>query len=209
MRAAKPSCTCANSAIGCGYSRANANRGRTHASAVIGRGTEWIRLGSAARTARNSWRSSTRDSRCGWRFDDERNPLVRRDEPRWHPWLWSSLQWVPLVAIVLARDYTRRMTTYKGERNPFWKGGRSVASNGYVLIRVGVDHHLADCRGYAYEHRLVAEAKLNRRLVPKEAVHHINGIKDDNRPENIEVLPTRAHHMVLHRKRVSSRRNPD
>jgi len=109
---------------------------------------------------------------------------------------------------VLARDYTRRMTTYKGERNPFWKGGRSVASNGYVLIRVGVDHHLADCRGYAYEHRLVAEAKLNRRLVPKEAVHHINGIKDDNRPENIEVLPTRAHHMVLHRKRVSSRRNP-
>lgn len=46
-----------------------------------------------------------------------------------------------------------------GEKNGLWKGGRSVASNGYVLIRVGVDHPLADVRGYAYEHRVVAEQK--------------------------------------------------
>lgn len=37
--------------------------------------------------------------------------------------------------------------SHYGSRNPFWKGGRSVASNGYVLIRVGVEHHLADVKG--------------------------------------------------------------
>jgi hypothetical protein len=35
---------------------------------------------------------------------------------------------------------------YPGARNPNWKGGRLVASNGYVLVRVGVGHHLADVR---------------------------------------------------------------
>jgi hypothetical protein len=39
---------------------------------------------------------------------------------------------------------------YPGPRNPNWRGGRSLASNGYVLIRVGVGPHLADVRGYAY-----------------------------------------------------------
>jgi hypothetical protein len=47
-----------------------------------------------------------------------------------------------------------------GPKNGFWKGGKSIASNGYMLIRVGVNHHLSDVRGYAYEHRLVAEQKI-------------------------------------------------
>ena len=86
-----------------------------------------------------------------------------------------------------------------GTKNGFWKGGRSVASSGYVLIRVGVDHHLADKRGYAYEHRLVAEEKIGRRLVSGEQVHHINGNKQDNRAENLEVTASLAHHRVHHR----------
>lgn len=72
------------------------------------------------------------------------------------------------------------------ELNPNWRGGRSITSHGYVLIKVGQNHHLADVRGYAYEHRLVAEEKLGRLLRPGERVRHVNGVKDDNRPENIE-----------------------
>lgn len=87
------------------------------------------------------------------------------------------------------------------ERNPFWKGGRVVASNGYVLVRVGVDHHLADVRGYAYEHRVVAEQKIGRRLRAGELVHHINGDKLDNRPSNLVVVNGNGEHRVHHRKR--------
>lgn len=94
-----------------------------------------------------------------------------------------------------------------GESNPNWKGGRSVASNGYVLIRVGVGHPLADVRGYAYEHRLVAYASAGRSPEPGEHVHHINGDKTDNRPENLEVVPA-DEHRVRHRRTGKRRRLP-
>lgn len=90
-----------------------------------------------------------------------------------------------------------------------WKGGRSVASNGYILVRVGKGHHLADVRGYAYEHRVVAEQKLGRRLRPSELVHHLNSQRTDNRPENLEVVPSVAHHLFRHRSAPSSNRRPD
>lgn len=88
-----------------------------------------------------------------------------------------------------------------GKDNPNWRGGRTMSSHGYMLIRVGDDHHLADVRGYAYEHRLIAEEKLGRKLLSNEIVHHINGIKDDNRSENIEVVSSVADHLVYHRER--------
>lgn len=96
-----------------------------------------------------------------------------------------------------------------GEQNHNWRGGKTIASNGYVLVRVGKDHHLADVRGYAYEHRLVAEEKIGRKLEPGEQVHHLNGIKRDNRPENVEVMKSIAHHQNQHRKNQSKRRLAD
>lgn len=92
-----------------------------------------------------------------------------------------------------------------GPSNPNWRGGRSVASNGYVLVRVGKGHHLADVRGYAYEHRLVAEQKLGRRLLPGEIPHHIDGNKQNNDPSNIEVLPSHHHHRHEHSRRKDTR----
>lgn len=97
----------------------------------------------------------------------------------------------------------------KGKDNPNWRGGRTRTEHGYILIRVGMDHHLADCRGYAYEHRIVAESKIGRRLEPGEIVHHTNGDKTDNRPENLDVLGSIADHRTEHRSTESNLMLPD
>lgn len=93
-----------------------------------------------------------------------------------------------------------------GKENNNWRGGKSIASNGYVIIRVGKHHHLSDVRGYAYEHRMVAEQKLGRRLRDGEQVHHRNGNKQDNRIANIEVMASMAHHRQEHRKPGSNKK---
>lgn len=94
-----------------------------------------------------------------------------------------------------------------GARNPNWKGGRTVASNGYVLIKMP-GHPLADVRGYVYEHRLVAEAKAGRPLREGEVAHHKNEIKADNTPANIELCASEWEHQALHRKPGRHLRNP-
>ena len=83
---------------------------------------------------------------------------------------------------------------------PWADSGRTVTSHGYVLRRVGKKHHLADVRGYAYEHRLAAEMYLGRRLESGDQVHHIDGNNANNDIHNLEVVCGRLGNGVRHRQ---------
>jgi hypothetical protein len=73
-----------------------------------------------------------------------------------------------------------------------------IATNGYVTLFIP-KHHLAMRNGYVYEHRLVAENKLGRPLLGDEQIHHVDGNKLNNDPDNLEII-TDLEHRVRHRK---------
>lgn len=95
----------------------------------------------------------------------------------------------------LCRKHYIEQSTYigaKGANAHNWKG--KVSHNGYFMLRKP-DHPFAKGNGYVFEHRLVIEKKLNRYLLPTEVVHHINGIKTDNRIENLQLMNSNSEHV--------------
>ena len=86
----------------------------------------------------------------------------------------------------------------RGEKNPCWRGGRTRTSKGYVAIHSpGHPRAWKGSASYVLEHVLVAEKKLGRFLSKDERVHHVNHVKDDNRPENLLIM-THGEHTRLH-----------
>ena len=80
-----------------------------------------------------------------------------------------------------------------------WKGGRRITAQGYVEV-FRPNHPRARGNGYVFEHILVAERKLGRRLRPGEVVHHIDGNKQNNDPDNLAVM-TQGEHTRIHTKK--------
>ncbi len=79
-------------------------------------------------------------------------------------------------------DERRRMT---GEEANGWRGGRHYA-DGYVRV-YAPDHANATKSGYVFEHVKVMSDHIGRPLKKEETVHHIFGVKDDNRIECLEL----------------------
>lgn len=73
-------------------------------------------------------------------------------------------------------------------------------TTGYLFI-YEPDHPAAFEGGWVAEHRWLMEQQLGRRLATGEHVHHVNGVKDDNRLENLEVLSHSEHSSLTGRER--------
>ena len=97
----------------------------------------------------------------------------------------------------------RKFCGRKGILSSRYKGGRTISTQGYVLI-----HSFGHPRAfkppfhapYVPEQVLVAEKALGRFLNKKEFIHHINEIKTDNRLENLYLFPNSSEHSRYHLK---------
>lgn len=76
---------------------------------------------------------------------------------------------------------------------PSYKGGRTVEYNGYVW-EFAPGHHLQNIWGFVPQHRWVAEDKVGRPLADGEHVHHLDGTRTNNHPDNLVVLSKSEHH---------------
>lgn len=92
----------------------------------------------------------------------------------------------------------KRKDRLTGSNHPQWAGGRlpvyiykkgNKLNTGYIRVRCP-DHPNAQVGGYVLEHRLVMESHIGRYLFHDENVHHKNGVRDDNRIDNLELWST-------------------
>ena len=83
-------------------------------------------------------------------------------------------------------------------------GHTKQTPKGYVIVYCP-RHPNAHKDGYVFLHKVLVERELGRYLTPDEVVHHINHVRNDNRPENL-MLMDRKEHMTMHMKEIHEQR---
>ena len=124
---------------------------------------------------------------------------------------WSDNKKCPDCGKTIANDSKYcRQCSYKrsgkyGELNPNWRGGRYIQKNtGYVMIRMP-RHPRAGTNGYVFEHIVAWEQHFGHPLPNGYVIHHINGVRHDNRHQNLLALPRKGHSPALNVKEIQAR----
>jgi hypothetical protein len=82
----------------------------------------------------------------------------------------------------------------RGDQHGHWKGGRIKTAAGYWYVKLAAKdpmYGMANTGGYVAEHRLVMARKLGRPLLPTETVHHIDGDRENNAEDNLQLRKSR------------------
>lgn len=101
----------------------------------------------------------------------------------------TVLKWLHKAGIPV-----RRSGPQSGDRHPGWKGGRTIDKTGYVLV-YSPDHPHRNRAGYVREHRLVMERVIGRYLERTEVVHHKDGDRQNNSPDNLQLFSRNSDHL--------------
>lgn len=146
----------------------------------------------------------------------ERHPLWKlKKETLAHPADWEMLEELyirrrlSITAIASCLGCTRSTVTKhlklggvmlrgypRGSEHPAWKGGRKKDGAGYIRV-YAPGHPRALNKSYVFEHILVWERANSKPLPEGWIIHHINGVRDDNRPENLMAMPLKCHQSEL------------
>lgn len=124
---------------------------------------------------------------CGskrWALIRRARPLPQRCSP------CSGLRTIKHAMAGNTKPRPYQSERQRGSSNHMWKGGRPKTANGYIYILLQPSDPLycmANRSGYVMEHRLVMARAIGRPLGQWENVHHLNGIRPDNRIENLEL----------------------
>ena len=121
-------------------------------------------------------------------------------------YIWAACEkcgkerWVPLRNGLPKNKHCVKCEIYfRQKRRPSLLVGNKHVSKGYILVKLYPDaffYPMATKKGYVQEHRLVMAKHIHRCLLAWEVVHHRNGIRNDNRLENLELLPASKYHLV-------------
>ena len=106
----------------------------------------------------------------------------------------------------IVSEETRRKMSYADKVGGI--GHKKKREDGYIAIYFP-DHPESSKDGYIMEHILVMEALIGRHLKDNEVVHHKNGIRDDNRKENLKLMDFREHARYHMEQRYDKKRRND
>ncbi len=150
---------------------------------------------------------------CGCDFQSKKACRTRTPKYCSHQCAWSSEEVKRKISeahkgMKFSLEHNRKISNCLkrcvGPSARKWNGGRFKKVDGYVYVWL-------EKKKYVLEHRLVMEKYLGRPLKSWEIVHHRNGIKDDNRIENLELSNRRDHalgHLDLLRKNFKYAKQP-